>query len=123
MSCGFIHNKSEQIGSGIVSKEAIALAEQKKVKVKVGKKNHSDISTWIAMLSCLYGMSTQKATAVVEWKYGTELLEWLSSVSQKEAIATLSTIQVTSGQKKRNLGKVLAQRITSIFQYIKESKS
>jgi ERCC4-type nuclease len=32
---------------------------------KIGKKTHSIRSTWMAMLSCLYGMSVEKADAVI----------------------------------------------------------
>jgi len=112
MSCGFQCPVSNQTKSDTHT-EAIELAKQK--VHTIGKKNHSFISTWIAMLSCIYGMSITKATAIVEWKPGSQFLSWITSVSKQEAIAALSSIQVKSGEKTRKIGKALAARITSIF--------
>lgn len=122
LSCGLCI-KSQN--SGIVENtEALELAQQK--VCKLGKKNHSKASTWIAMLSCIYGMSVSKAQAIIEsWQSPDEFIQWLRETSEDEAIKHLQALQIpVSGAgnktKTRKLGSVLSQRIVSMFYYIKE---
>ena len=124
LSCGICMKQSGGGGGGggaDVDKEATELAQQK--ICKLGKKQHSKLSTWIAMLSCIYGMSVVKATAIMgDWDNPDSFVQWLRETSETDAVKHLSSIKLpaqTNG-KMRKLGNVLAKRVVSMFYYIKE---
>ena len=90
---------------------------QQKVN-KIGKKNHSHKSTWIAMLSCIFGMSVEKANAVVEhWNTVEDFKQFISVTNTCDCIKELQDILVTNSQtrKQRKLGPTMANRIYDVF--------
>lgn len=104
-----------QSGGG-ESREEVELAQQK--VQKIGQKTHSVRATWMAMLSCIFGMSVSKAEAVVShWENVNDLIVWIRNSEPDEAVKELQDISLG----KRKLGKVLASRIVSMFYYIKDT--
>lgn len=94
----------------------IELASQK--VSKIGKKDHSLYSTWVAMLSCIYGMSVQKAKFILDnWENPGSFIGWLTNITilKKDKIDRLSKIVLTDTKNKRKLGKVLSTRIVNHF--------
>lgn len=90
----------------------LELAHQK--SNKVGKKEHSLKSTWIAMLSCIYGMSVHKANSILShWNSLDDWKQCLTNHSEKECIQILR--QVPMLNQKRKLGPILAKRIYDVF--------
>lgn len=99
-----------QIGGGC-DKE---LAQQK--VNKIGKKSHNLESTWIAMMSCIYGMSVDKAEAIIRhFKSVNELKQQFGQIERGELVKILKDIVVVESPKKRKLGQVLANRVVDVF--------
>lgn len=83
---------------------------------KIGKKSHNLDSTWIAMMSCIYGMSVEKADTIVRYfKTIDEFKNKLHNTDRKALIKELTEIVITESPKKRKLGQVLASRIVDVF--------
>lgn len=124
LSCG-IRQENQCVGGdnqNILCDKDVELAQQK--VSKLGKKTHSKLSTWIAMLSCIYGMSVYKAETIMkQWSSPDEFIKWLRTSDEKDAVKRLQTIKIIipKSKKERNLGAVLAKRIVSMFYYIKDS--
>jgi hypothetical protein len=79
--------------------EETELAQQK--VAKIGKKQHTKLSTWIAMLSCIYGMSVDKAKCIItSWESPDKFVSWLRSTEEKEAEKHLTGIKITTGTNK-----------------------
>ena len=109
------NREMEETGrDGIISQCDIELAQQK--VNQTGKKQHSLSGTWIAMLSCMYGMSIEKATAIIShFKKPENFIQKLRAGTEKELIQELQSIVVKRVPKQRKLGKVLAKRLVDVF--------
>ena len=115
-NCGIVKICSPVIQDTNMKECDIELATQK--VSKIGKKEHSLYSTWIAMLSCIYGMSVQKSKAIIEdWETPEHFVRWITDklVEKKNKLERLSKIVLKDTKNKRKLGKVLSNRILNHF--------